>query len=1276
MTAVPATENESNKPKVQLDLGILEEDDDFEEFPVDEWAGKAEDTEEVSLWEDNWDDDIVEEEFSTVLRAEFEKQGRTFVLPEIAPAKVLQNYIDHMPEDESSDKPETSDDDSKYPSPTPSVRGPAFSSPLVLEETHNVGDSPIKRETTSPQIPVEAPDSTLAQSDLFLGLPTAPTSFIDSSTLTVPASIKLEAPSNRDLSGEAWAASQRVSWNGETWTIEASDEENPFSDSFSSSSTSDTEPEVSRRESAARASGKDQDFTGRKTADVDSFTDSDVDDPGKRQTTNRSALDQKAAQAIACKYRQDRLRKTIKAIQGDRPADLSSLLPGALVWTLLPNRFNLPWWPGVVVARPVKKKSAVSSDGKNGPAVVEENNIRYFRVLLLCSASLPVEASMWLPQHRLRPFYGRAEFELFMRSQLANLKNKIKAIRHFAVAPKHQVFWHAARDQADAALTSLGKSLTSRFRFLGVHLPTLQAAWKAEDRKRKEALRQKQIEAASAGKNLHVSDGQNAAKFSAASKKQPTEGDMRTTAAAEQTNKLQVLPKDDSFAFELLTSQNHLPAKGQFICCVCLKPGHLPVKLKEKSTEKVDNKEKTGKKTLFLKKANRRGAFRFPPMLLNRPLNLKTVKPANPVKRMQRQQQQQKAKRANRTSPSCPLLVPCSGRCSHFLHVDCINYAAPGNLDQTGAPASPLRTKAFCFFCRAGLRQCSICMGVQPIACGTHCETLEHDATEHHSVANSEPDTDAEGVSHSNAKLLPPMQVCSVSHCRRWFHSTCLRQQPFAALVRDGRAATFTCPAHTCMSCFADAPGTLPRPSSVFIRCYLCAATYHPGGWCVPAGSLELSEGWIICPRHALQSPPVIPVDDIKLPATDVTSKKDQRSFGKEIPVESDSKVGSLQEHISVLSLPAASSQETKSKPESASSDAKLQADTTRCLEESQPSSSAEQLDSMKEPTEDQSTLKGSPKRINTAVYMNDHNVEKMEATDSTTQLPDVSFNSKCTEDRKLTELNIDVSLAQTEGKSPSISLPLDEILLPEPRRSQLAGMFRPANVSWCFICSKGGRIICCESCPASFHQECLKLDEVPEQFLCEDCMNGRMPRYGEIVWARLPPTWHADVAARIEGLSSALALLRQAFPPADCLDLLLGQPTATEDTPSSLREPSRLGFFAVRLFGLYSATPFNGVSPQAISPSLSPTPKAAPTAESNVGSNKPFPVCLWTTKARVFPYEEGDDDRQDSDQTDDSDSLLVHSASFLVIYIFLSKLAGRASSQLWSQRLATIQTL
>lgn len=85
-----------------------------------------------------------------------------------------------------------------------------------------------------------------------------------------------------------------------------------------------------------------------------------------------------------------------------------------------------------------------------------------------------------------------------------------------------------------------------------------------------------------------------------------------------------------------------------------------------------------------------------------------------------------------------------------------------------------------------------------------------------------------------------PMQRCSAAFCRRWFHSSCLRQLPFAALVRDGRADTFTCPAHSCMSCFADAPGTLPRPSNLFVRCFFCAATYHPGEWCLPAGSIKV----------------------------------------------------------------------------------------------------------------------------------------------------------------------------------------------------------------------------------------------------------------------------------------------------------------------------------------------------------------------------------------------------------------------------------------------------
>merc|ERR1712018_811805 len=58
------------------DLGLLEEDDEFEEFPSEDWAGDEEDKGDENVWEDNWDDDNIEDDFSRQLRAELEKQGQ------------------------------------------------------------------------------------------------------------------------------------------------------------------------------------------------------------------------------------------------------------------------------------------------------------------------------------------------------------------------------------------------------------------------------------------------------------------------------------------------------------------------------------------------------------------------------------------------------------------------------------------------------------------------------------------------------------------------------------------------------------------------------------------------------------------------------------------------------------------------------------------------------------------------------------------------------------------------------------------------------------------------------------------------------------------------------------------------------------------------------------------------------------------------------------------------------------------------------------------------
>ncbi|TFK40018.1 DSS1/SEM1 family-domain-containing protein [Crucibulum laeve] len=87
---------ESSKPAEQQKqenlpaLGVLEEDDEFEEFAVADWDDSQTDLAHLGgaapgaaksggdkLWEDNWDDDDIEDEFSVQLRNELAKTKGT-----------------------------------------------------------------------------------------------------------------------------------------------------------------------------------------------------------------------------------------------------------------------------------------------------------------------------------------------------------------------------------------------------------------------------------------------------------------------------------------------------------------------------------------------------------------------------------------------------------------------------------------------------------------------------------------------------------------------------------------------------------------------------------------------------------------------------------------------------------------------------------------------------------------------------------------------------------------------------------------------------------------------------------------------------------------------------------------------------------------------------------------------------------------------------------------------------------------------------------------------
>lgn len=55
----------------KIDLCLLEEDDEFEEFPAEECAAKIDEPmRKANLWDDNWDDDNIESDFCQQLKNE------------------------------------------------------------------------------------------------------------------------------------------------------------------------------------------------------------------------------------------------------------------------------------------------------------------------------------------------------------------------------------------------------------------------------------------------------------------------------------------------------------------------------------------------------------------------------------------------------------------------------------------------------------------------------------------------------------------------------------------------------------------------------------------------------------------------------------------------------------------------------------------------------------------------------------------------------------------------------------------------------------------------------------------------------------------------------------------------------------------------------------------------------------------------------------------------------------------------------------------------------
>ncbi|CAJ0568591.1 unnamed protein product, partial [Mesorhabditis spiculigera] len=66
------TDKKETKIDVKKVTKAAVDDVEFEEFPVLDWPEKGEE-EDVNVWEDNWDDETNESEFSQKLKQELDK---------------------------------------------------------------------------------------------------------------------------------------------------------------------------------------------------------------------------------------------------------------------------------------------------------------------------------------------------------------------------------------------------------------------------------------------------------------------------------------------------------------------------------------------------------------------------------------------------------------------------------------------------------------------------------------------------------------------------------------------------------------------------------------------------------------------------------------------------------------------------------------------------------------------------------------------------------------------------------------------------------------------------------------------------------------------------------------------------------------------------------------------------------------------------------------------------------------------------------------------------
>ena len=70
----------------------------------------------------------------------------------------------------------------------------------------------------------------------------------------------------------------------------------------------------------------------------------------------------------------------------------------------------------------------------------------------------------------------------------------------------------------------------------------------------------------------------------------------------------------------------------------------------------------------------------------------------------------------------------------------------------------------------------------------------------------------------------------------------------------------------------------------------------------------------------------------------------------------------------------------------------------------------------------------------------------------------------------------------------------------------------KPPTLMACVVCGDGGDLVCCDTCPGCYHEDCIKGkqgyvtvgNDKAKLWRCPDCVNGTKATVGDVVWAKL----------------------------------------------------------------------------------------------------------------------------------------------------------------------------